>query len=196
MFGDYNPNGRLPITYPKHPSGYTTYDYKPIEEFDLNKYVNLYPFGHGLSYTSFTYSSLKLDTTNLTQKNKLKISVNVKNTGSREGAETVMLYIKDEVGSVSRPMRQLKGFKKINLKVNEEETVSFEITADNLSFIGYNNKRIIESGSYKVSISNLNASFVLTYDSTVPVPPFNSSPNQKIGIFSLFLGILIAFLKI
>ena len=162
--GDYNPNGRLPITYPKVPNGFITYDYKPLEKFDVNIPENqiLYSFGHGLSYTSFEYSNLKLDKLNIDDDNdaKLTISVDVRNVGKYEGKETVLLFIRDEVGSVSRPVKQLKGFEKINLKPGEMKTVKFVLNVhDDLSFIGINNKRIVEAGFFKVYVDKLDARF-------------------------------------
>jgi len=157
IFNDYNPNGRLPITYPKVQSGFITYDYKPLESFDVNLPNNqiLYPFGHGLSYTSFEYSNLKLEKINLDEENEnFTISVDVKNVGKYEGKESVLLFLRDLVGSVSRPVKQLKGFEKINLKPGEVKTVKFVLNVHNhLSFIGINNKRIVEPGFFEVYIS-------------------------------------------
>jgi beta-glucosidase len=164
IFNDYNPNGRLPITYPKTPNAFITYDYKPLENFDVNKPKNqiLYSFGHGLSYTSFDYSNLKLDKLNIDDDNdaKLSVSVDVRNVGKYEGKLSVLLFVKDEVGSVSRPVKQLKGFKKINLKPGDMQTVNFVLNVhDDLSFIGINNKRIVEPGFFKVYVDKLEARF-------------------------------------
>ena len=163
IFGDYNPNGRLPITYPKVQNGFMTYDHKPLENFDLNipdKKI-LYPFGHGLSYTSFEYSNLKLDKLNIDDENEnLTVSVDVRNVGKFEGKETVLLFVRDEVASVSRPVKQLKGFEKISLKSGDMKTVKFVLNMhDHLSFIDINNKLVVEPGFFKIFVNKLETRF-------------------------------------
>lgn len=161
IFGDYNPDGKLPFSYPKYTNGFTTYDHKPIEEFDSNTYDPQWPFGSGLSYTRFEYSNLTLNKTSFNKGEEIKVSVTLKNAGSKSGKETVMLYISDLVGSVSRPVKQLKGINKISLQPGVSQVVEFTITPDQLSFIGRDNKRIIEAGEFKVMIENLSAQFTL-----------------------------------
>jgi len=162
IFGDANPSGKLPVTYPRFPNGNTTYDYKPIEEFDVNYYYPQWPFGFGLSYTKFEYSNLVLDNKTISSTGSVEISVDLKNTGSIAGKETVQLYICDLYGSVSRPNKQLKGFEKISLLPGESKTVKFMIEADHLSFIGRDNKRIVEPGEFNVMIDLLEDTFVMT----------------------------------
>ena len=159
IFGDYNPNGKLSITYPKSPNGITLYDYKPIEAFDNNGYKPLWEFGYGLSYTKFSYSNLKINTDVISETEKLIVSVEVKNEGTIAGKEVVQLYLTDFYGSVTRPNKQLQGFEKILLQPEETKTVSFSISKDNLSFIGQNNTRIIEPGEFQVSVHNLTKKF-------------------------------------
>ncbi len=161
IFGDYNPDGKLPFSYPKYTNGFTTYDHKPIEEFDSNTYDPQWPFGSGLSYTRFEYSNLTLNKTSFNKGEEIKVSVTLKNAGSKSGKQTVMLYISDIVGSVSRPVKQLKGINKISLQPGVSQVVEFTITPDQLSFIGRDNKRIIEAGEFKVMIENLSAQFTL-----------------------------------
>ena len=161
IFGDYNPDGKLPFSYPKYTNGFTTYDNKPIEEFDSNTYDPQWPFGSGLSYTRFEYSNLTLNKTSFNKGEEIKVSVTLKNAGSKSGKQTVMLYISDIVGSVSRPVKQLKGINKISLQPGVSQVVEFTITPDQLSFIGRDNKRIIEAGEFKVMIENLSAQFTL-----------------------------------
>lgn len=161
LFGDVNPSGKLPITYPKSPNGITLYDYKPLEHFDGNKYDPLFPFGHGLSYTKFNYSDLKLSSDKIKSDEKLTVSVDVENTGNLKGKEVVQLYLSDLYGSVSRPNKQLKGFEKIELNPGEKKTVQFTIDKSHLSFIGLNNKRIVEPGEFTVTIGDLKKNFVL-----------------------------------
>lgn len=161
IFGDYNPSGKLPITYPKYPNGITLYDYKPIEVFDGYTFDPQWNFGHGLSYTSFSYRNLKLSSHKITQDDVLTVTVEVKNEGNIAGKEVVQLYLTDLYGSVSRPNKQLKGFEKIYLKPGELKQAEFKIDKNQLSFIGLENKRIVEPGEFEVSIGNLKASFYL-----------------------------------
>ncbi len=161
LFGDANPSGKLPVTYPKAPNGNTTYDYKPLENFDVNNYDPQWPFGYGLSYTSYEYSNLKVDKQQIKNGENINVTVDVKNGGKVEGKEVVQLYLCDEYGSVSRPDRQIKGFDKVNLKPGEKKTIAFTITPDELSFIGRDNERIIEPGKFKVMVKNLSAEFEL-----------------------------------
>jgi len=161
LFGDVNPSGKLPISYPKYPNAIVHYDYKPIENFAENKYDPLLPFGFGLSYTKFSYSNLKLSKTEMTEDDEILVSVDVKNEGSIKGKEVVLMYITDVYGQVSRPNKQLKGFEKIELNPGETKTVTFKINKDHLSFIGINNKRIIEPGEFIVTIGDLKSKFYL-----------------------------------
>lgn len=161
LFGDYNPNGKLPITYPRNTNDIVLYDHKPIEAFEWNVYNPLYPFGHGLSYTQFETAGLTLDKQQLKMGESLNISVTVKNTGNRAGKETVLLYLNDVAASVSRPVKQLKAFKKIELAPGQQKTVTLTLMSDDLSFIGVNLKRIIEPGEFNVMIGNESRSFTL-----------------------------------
>ncbi len=161
LFGDVNPSGKLPVTYPKTPNGITLYDYKPIEYYDGNYYEPLWPFGFGLSYTTFEYSNLKISSKEITENDELVVKVDVKNTGSKIGKEAVQLYLTDMYGSVTRPNKQLKAFEKISLNPGEVKTVEFKINKQHLSFIGQGNKRIIEPGDFKVTIGNHIADFKL-----------------------------------
>jgi len=151
LFGDYNPAGRLPVTYYK-----SVEQLPPFENYDMEgrtyKYFKgepLYPFGFGLSYTTFKYSDLKL-----VKKAKVgeKVTVNVKvtNTGKRAGEEVVQLYLKDEKASTPRPIHQLEGFKRIQLNPGETKMVEFDLTPHQFSIIGENDKRVIESGRFTV----------------------------------------------
>jgi beta-glucosidase len=161
LFGDVNPSGKLPITYPKNPNGITLYDYKPIEKFDTNNYDPLWPFGYGLSYTTFDYANLRLSSSEITTNDELIVSIDVKNTGNKAGKEVVQLYLTDLYGSVTRPNKQLKGFEKILLNPGETKIVTFKLNKEHLSFIGQENKRIVEPGEFKVSIANSTTTFRL-----------------------------------
>lgn len=167
LFGDYNPNGRLPFTYHKSMGEIVLYDRKPTEEVRevFNDNVNtgydpLYPFGFGLSYTSFEYSNLKLSSNTLTATGKLTVSVTVKNTGAREGLHSVELYTRDLYASVTPCMRRLRAFQKINLKPGEEKVVTFSIDKNDLAFVNAQLKTVTEPGEFEVMIGELKAKFL------------------------------------
>ncbi len=162
LYGDYNPNGKLPISYPRNTNGITPYDYRPMEAFDPNTYNPLYPFGHGLSYSTFETSGLKVEKNKINIGKNIKVSVNVKNTGALKGKESVLLYINDVAASVTRPNKQLKAFKKVELNPGQSENLSFTLTPDDLSFIGIDLKRIVEPGDFKVMVGQETAGFTLT----------------------------------
>lgn len=161
LYGDYNPNAKLPITYPRNTNGITPYDYKPIESFEQNSYSPLYPFGHGLSYSTFATSGLKVEKNNVKMGENIVVSVNVKNTGALKGKETVLVYLNDVAASVSRPNKQLKAFKKVELAPGQSENLSFILTPHDLSFIGVDLKRIVEPGDFKVMVGNETVGFTV-----------------------------------
>jgi beta-glucosidase len=168
LFGDVNPSGKLPYTYPSYPNSIITYNHKPSESRDTVEgmynysadYNPQYEFGHGLSYTTFAYSNLKLNNNVLRADGKLTISVDVSNTGSREGQETVLLYISDLFATMITPdVKRLRGFDKINLKPGETKTVSFTIAPDDIAYVNLENKRITEAGEFKVQIADQTVNF-------------------------------------
>lgn len=161
LYGDYNPNGKLPISYPKHSNGFTTYDHKPMEAFDQNAVAPLYPFAHGLSYSTFASSGLQLAKHQINANEPLAVSVKVTNTGHLKGKETVLLYLHDVAASVSRPNKQLKAFKKVELEPGQSEQLDFTLQPEDLSFIGVDLKRIIEPGDFDVMIGNETARFTV-----------------------------------
>jgi len=159
LFGDANPSGKLPLTYPKYSAGFTWYDHKPSEEKGGNKYDPQWPFGYGLSYATFEYRALRVDASEMLPKDKLAVTVEVTNTGARPGKEIVQLYLSDVVASVTPPVKVLKRFQKIELKPNEMKTVRFELTWDDLAFIGRDNKPVVEPGEFKVEVGKMSVSF-------------------------------------
>ena len=161
LYGDYNPNAKLPISYPRDTNDIVMYDHKPMESYESNGYKPLYPFGHGLSYTTFQTSGLKLQKDKFTVDENINITVTVRNTGLRKGKETVLLYINDVAASVTRPNKQLKAFKKIELNPGQVENLSFTLTSDDLSFIGVDLKRTVEAGDFKVMVGNETVTFSL-----------------------------------
>jgi beta-glucosidase len=167
LFGDYNPDGRLPFSYPKSVGEFVLYDRKPTEEvrevFNDNPgggYDPLYPFGWGLSYTTFEYSDLQLSTNKLIGDAKLNISITIKNTGSRAGKHTVELYTRDLYASITPCMKRLRAFQKISLNPGETKTVTFTIDKNDLSFINAQLKPVTEAGEFEVMIGDKNAKFM------------------------------------
>ncbi|HEX9739231.1 MAG TPA: beta-glucosidase BglX, partial [Ignavibacteriaceae bacterium] len=158
LFGDYNPSGKLPVTFPRSVGQIPIYynhknTGRPGNENNhyTSKYLDLplsplYPFGYGLSYTRFKISDLKLSSAEISANNNLIIKVKVENTGNYDGEEVVQLYIQDLVASVTRPVKELKGFKKIFLKKGEEKEINFTISEEDLRFTGRENKAISEPG--------------------------------------------------
>jgi beta-glucosidase len=154
IFGDVNPSGKLSFTYPKYTGDFTLYDHKKSE-----KYEPQWPFGHGLSYTTFEYSNLNLNSTEISKSDSLKVSVDVKNTGKRAGKEIVQLYLQDVVASVTPSVRRLKRFIKVSLEPGRMKTVTFTLNPEDLSFIGRENVPVVEAGDFKIMISELTGEF-------------------------------------
>ncbi|MFB0516346.1 MAG: glycoside hydrolase family 3 N-terminal domain-containing protein [Candidatus Neomarinimicrobiota bacterium] len=161
LFGDYNPAGRLPITYPRYANDLITYDHRNSEISWPNSYDPQFPFGHGLSYTTFEYSDLALDKSALDSGEKLNVSVTVMNTGKVAGYEAVLLYVSDLVRSVTPPVKQLKGFTKVFLEPGQGETVAFTLSEKDLAFVGLDNRWITEPGEFVVRVGSLEGTFVL-----------------------------------
>lgn len=161
LFGDYNPCGKLPYTYPRHPNDLVCYDHKAIEMDDSNKLNPLWEFGHGLSYTTFAYTDLKLNHQEIGQDEPLDISVTVKNTGELAGKEVVELYLSDLVRSVSPQIKQLKRFTSVLLEPGECKTVRFTLKKTDLSFHNRENRCVTEPGQFKVAVGNLSDTFTL-----------------------------------
>ncbi len=167
LFGDVNPSGKLSTTFPQNigqvplfynhkNTGRPLPEGKWFQKFRAN-YLDvsndpLYPFGYGLSYTSFSYSDIKLSAASMKPGQKITASVAVTNTGNREGKEVVQLYIRDLVGSSTRPVKELKGFQKIELKAGESKTVSFDISVNDLKYFNYDLKYVAEPGEFKIFI--------------------------------------------
>ena len=163
LYGDENPSGKLPFTYPRHTGSLITYDHKYSEKLDKNFGENGYnpqfPFGFGLSYTSFEYSDLTFSKDSLSANEKLNVSVKIKNTGSRKGKEVVQMYISDLYASITPSVKKLKGFQKIELNAGEAKELSFVLSKKDYEFIGANNKSTFEPGDFEISIGNLKKKF-------------------------------------
>ena len=165
LFGDANPSGKLPFTYPRTPNGLINYDHKPFETentaFGNMAFNPQFGFGEGLSYTTFAYSDLRLAKQTISANEELPVSVTVKNTGSRAGKEAVLVYVSDLVASLSPPGKRLRRFAKINLDPGQSKTLTFKLRREDLSFIGTDNKPIAEPGEFEVKIGNLTQKFTL-----------------------------------
>ena len=160
LFGDVNPSGKLPITYPRSPNRLFTYDHKVFEGEDGGAMPPpQFEFGSGLSYTSFSYSDLRIAPAEASGSGTVRVEVTVKNTGSRAGKEVVQLYLKERFASVTPPLKRLKRFAKVLLQPGESRQVYFELTSDDLSFIGTDNKRVVEPGVFDVRIGGLQQTF-------------------------------------
>ncbi|KAA3639957.1 MAG: beta-glucosidase, partial [Bacteroidetes bacterium] len=156
LWGDYNPAGRLPITFPVHEGQLPLfYNHKPTGRGD--DYLNLtgkplFPFGYGLSYTTFEYSELKFDNQKIANGGKTKVTFKVTNTGEFDGDEVVQLYIKDLFASVARPVMELKGFQRVFLKKGETKELTFEITPKMMTMLNENMDTVIEPGEFRIMI--------------------------------------------
>jgi len=164
LFGDVNPSGKLTITIPKSVGQLPLYyNHKPSAQF--HDYVSqdvlpLYPFGFGLSYTTFTYSNLRLSSDKISTEQSVEVSVDIINNGNVSGDEIVQLYISDKVASVTRPVLELKGFDRINLKVGETKTVKFIIDKSKLAFWDYNMKYTVEPGEFDIIVGKSSTDFI------------------------------------
>ncbi len=164
LFGDYNPSGKLPMTFPRSVGQIPLYycQKNTGRPFDANnkytsKYMDLpntpqYPFGFGLSYTTFAYENLKVDKPTWGFKDKITVSFTLTNTGNRDGAEVAQLYVRDLVGSLTRPLKELKGFKKIFLKKGESQVVTFSLTADDVAFYHPNLEKKADAGDFDIMV--------------------------------------------
>jgi beta-glucosidase len=155
LFGDYNPAGKLPVTFPRSVGQLPSYyNRKPTARrgYLFASKEPLFPFGFGLSYTTFEYSNLRLSATQIGPADQTKVSVRITNTGKRAGDEIVQLYIHDLVSSVTRPVMELKDFKRISLAAGESQTVEFVITPDKLSFFDLNMNRSVEPGWFDIMV--------------------------------------------
>ena len=165
LTGDVNPSGKLPITYPRYTNILVSYIHKPSEG-DTNPqggtFQPQWPFGYGLSYTSFAYSDLSISKNSFSPDEAATVTVTVKNTGNRDGKEVVQLYVSDLLASFTPDLKRLRGFEKVNLKAGESKTVSFKVPMKDLAFVGTDNKKHLEQGDFKIQIADQSASFNVT----------------------------------
>lgn len=161
LFGDYNPNGKLPITYPRAPGYFPTYDAQTFGAKPGEQFSPQFEFGTGLSYTTFQYSDLQVSSPSIGPSEKLNVTFNITNTGKRAGMETAVLYVRDEVASITPPSRRVRRFAKVMLNPGESKTLSFSLDREDLKIINFDNKPIAEPGDFSVIIGELAAKFTL-----------------------------------
>ena len=167
LFGDTVPGGKLTSTFPRSVGqvpiryNYRTTGRPPHSDSSISKYTTgyidqlhtpLYPFGYGLSYTTFEYGDVRLDKSEMTADGTIRATIEVSNSGGRAGSEVVQMYIRDIAGSVTRPVKELKGFEKIYLEPGESRTVEFTLTADMLRFWNYDMEYVWEQGDFEVMV--------------------------------------------
>ncbi|MFC0776462.1 fibronectin type III-like domain-contianing protein, partial [Terrimonas alba] len=158
LFGDRSPSGKLPITFPVAEAQLPlVYNHKPTGRGD--DYTNLtgqplFPFGFGLSYTTFDYTALQLDKPVIKAGENLALRFKIKNTGNYKGDEVVQLYLRDELASVARPAKELKAFQRVSLQPGEEKEIQFIITPEMLTMLDINMKEVIEPGKFRIMIGS------------------------------------------
>ena len=178
LFGDANPGGKLPITFPRSVGQIPLYynhksTGRPLEPDNryTSKYLDvpntpLYPFGFGLSYTTFKLSNLQLSSGKISKTGEVRISVDLENVGKRDGAEVVQLYVHDLAASITRPVNELKGFQRISLRPGEKRKVEITLNAKDLGFYNVMNQYVVEAGKFDVMVgtsseSGLRDSFLI-----------------------------------
>jgi len=164
LFGDYNPSGKLTATFPRSVGQIPLYYYRkntgrPPGGVYSSRYIDapvqaLYPFGYGLSYTTFEYNNLVIGSNSINNSDYVSVSVDITNTGSYNGEEVVQLYIRDVAASVTQPLKKLKGFSKISLLAGETKKVTFTVTPSDLAIIDVNNSLTVEPGNFQVMVGS------------------------------------------
>ena len=169
LFGDYAPSGKLPVTVPRATGQvpiYYAHKHTGRPPSDSNHYTSkyldvpwtpLYPFGYGLSYTTFAYGPPRLSRSTMRATDSLVVQVDVRNTGSRAGDEVVQLYVRDEVASVTRPVEELRGFRRVALAPGETKTIAFTLRPDDLAFYDRDMHRVVEPGTFTVLVGGSSA---------------------------------------
>jgi beta-glucosidase len=163
LAGEENFSGRLPFTYPKYTNKFAVYDYKPSENqgtmsgvYNYNAVMDVqWPFGHGLSYTTFAYSNMTVSCTEFGKDDVIKVKVDVTNTGNVVGKESVLLFSSDLYASSTPDVRRLRAFDKVELAPGETKTVELEVTARDLAFVNYYGKWTLEKGDFILSVADL-----------------------------------------
>lgn len=195
LFGDVNPGGKLPVTFPRSVGQIPLYynhknTGRPVKETEkyTSKYLDisntpLYPFGFGLSYTEFRLSNLQLDKTQILPNGRVKVSVEVQNVGKRDGDEVVQLYIHDVAASITRPVKELRGFQRVTLRAGEKRTLEFILTSKELAFYDRALKPVVEAGEFQVFVGTSSDKGLQTdfevVNKITPVSVYKPDPNEK-----------------
>jgi beta-glucosidase len=180
LFGAYNPSGKLPMSFPRHTGQLPLYYSQKntgrpgpgANDVFWTHYTDspntpLYPFGFGLSYTEFDYSEITLSANSIAVDESLEVSVTLTNTGDRDGVEIAQLYIRDLIGSITRPVKELKGFERIALKAGESKQVTFTLGPKTLGFYNSNGEYLVEAGDFEVFVGgDSDASVKATFNAT------------------------------
>jgi beta-glucosidase len=157
LFGDINPGGKLPISVPRSAGHLPAfYNYKPSARrgYLFDDVSPLFAFGYGLSYTTFSIKNVRVEKSQIKRNGATRVFADVTNTGKRQGSEVVQMYIRDVVSSVTRPIKELKGFEKVTLRPGETKKVAFDITPDALAFYDINMKYVVEPGEFTIMVGN------------------------------------------
>jgi beta-glucosidase len=157
LFGEGNPGGKLPISFPRSVGHLPVfYNYKPSARrgYLFDDVSPLYAFGYGLSYTTFAITKVRLAKKTIRRDECTRVLADVTNTGQREGTEVVQMYIRDLISSATRPIKELKGFKKVSLRPGETKTVALDITPEHLAFYDVNMKCLVEPGEFAILVGN------------------------------------------
>ncbi len=166
LFGDYNPSGKLPFTYPQYSNSLMTYDHKWTENRDVGRsglsFNPQFEFGHGLSYTTFEYIDLELSQSTYSKNETIQLSVKVSNTGNRSGALPVLVYVRDEFASITPSVKRLRAFTKIELTAGASKTVKIEIPVKDLAFINAQQKWVVEPGQFTLMVGGLEQTFTVS----------------------------------
>jgi len=184
LFGDYNPGGKLTVTFPKT-AGQIPFNFptKPNAQWEGERSrVNgaLYHFGHGLSYTTFTYSNLKVSPALQTTRGEVTVSLDVKNTGTREGDEVVQLYTRDLVSSVTTYEKNLRGFERVRLQPGETRTLTFTLRPEDLALWDRSMRFVVEPGAFKVMLGSSSEDIRLTGEFNIVTAAGNQTASVPI----------------
>ena len=160
LFGDANPSGKLPITYPRFANALLTYDHKWSEDQD-HAFKPQFEFGFGPSYTTFEYADMTIAPRAASRNESVSVSVTVRNSGDRAGAEVVQLYMSPHAATATPPVRRLRRFAKVLLQAGEARDVRFQLTQDDFSFVDSDGRRIVEPGTFSILVGPLKDDVIL-----------------------------------
>ncbi len=193
LFGEVNPSGRLPITYPKSPNNCMPYWHKASEK---ETFRPQWEFGHGLSYTAWSYTNLALsvDTLEVESLEDITVSVQLRNAGGRDGKHTVLMFVSDEFRSITPEVKRLKGFEKVEVAAGSSVEVTFRLTPKDLGFFNIDNVAVVEPGTFIISIGGESVTLAVTGEGHVcldPVPPVSSDDDESVLTTAGIVGVAV-----